>query len=123
MASSAPAVNGQAAENGGPAESALTLKSANTASLARLNHLCATLRDGLGKSLELKKTSTGAHARTALFEGSPALLELREVNRSVWEQVASLKARSAAANQEVDATDLKLQNLQYEKNYFLREVY
>ena len=40
----------------------------------------------------------------------------------MWEQVATLKGRAATSNQEVDAADLKLQNLQYEKNYFLREV-
>ena len=93
-----------------------------TASLARLQNLCGTIRTGLDKSIELKKASTGAHARTVLSDGSLSLLELREVNRTVQEEVALLKGRSAAANQEVDAADLKLQNLQYEKNYFLREV-
>ena len=91
-----------------------------TASLARLSKLCNSLRENLNKSVELKATSTSAHARTVLSDGSLSLLELREVNRTVWDQIATLKGRSAAANQEVDAADLKLQNLQYEKNYFLR---
>lgn len=93
-----------------------------TASLARLSKLCNSLRENLNKSVELKATSTSAHARTVLSDGSLSLLELREVNRTVWDQIATLKGRSAAANQEVDAADLKLQNLQYEKNYFLREI-
>ena len=92
------------------------------ASLARLSTLCNSLRTNLNKSVELKASSTGAHARTVLTDGSLALLELREVNRTVWDQIATLKGRSAASNQEVDAADLKLQNLQYEKNYFLREI-
>ena len=95
-----------------------------TAALARHTKLCEALCTGLDKALESKKEVPmgGAQARVLLADGSLVLLELKEVNRTVWEQTAALKARSAAANQEVDVADLKLQNLQYEKNYFLREI-
>jgi THO complex subunit 5 len=92
-------------------------------SVGALHALCDNLRRELARATELKKTSpSGAHARMAVSDGSMSLLELKEVNRTVWEQIAALKARSHGANQEVDAADLKLQNLQYEKNCVLREI-
>ena len=94
-----------------------------TQALTRLHSLCDGLRDTLQKAIELKKTeSNGALSRIALSDSSLSLLELREVNRTVQDAIATLKGRSANANQEVDSADLKLQNLQYEKNYFLREI-
>lgn len=92
-------------------------------SVGALRALCDGLRRDLTKATELKKTSPmGALSRMAVSEGSMSLLELKEVNRTVWEQIAALKARSHGANQDVDAADLKLQNLQYEKNCVLREI-
>ena len=91
--------------------------------LTQLHALCAGLKGDLAKAMEVRKTSpNGSMARMVVADGSYSLLELKEVNRTVWEVTAALKARAAAANQDVDAADLKLQNLQYEKNYFLREV-
>ena len=92
------------------------------ASLSRLHSLCDALRAGLKASLEHKRATSGAQARIALSDSSLAVLELREVNRTIQDSVATLKGRAATANQEVDKKDLKLQALQYEKNYFLREI-
>ena len=90
--------------------------------LASFQDLCGKLRSDLERSVQLKKSSTGAFARIALSEGSSALLECKTVNRQVWEIVGDIKARSQVANQAIDNADLKLQNLQYEKNHFLREI-
>lgn len=54
--------------------------------------------------------------------GALALIDLKEANRRVWELVAAYKERTQRANAGVDAAELKLQNLQYEKNHFLREL-
>lgn len=110
----------------GPPEGAAVVAPADetgTAALKRLHLLCDSLRSGLNESLELKRSApNGAQSRILLSDSSLSLLELREVNRTVQDAIATLKGRSASANQEVDAADLKLQNLQYEKNYFLREI-
>lgn len=92
------------------------------AALGCFKELCEKLRSDLEQSLLLKKTGTGSMARIALTEGSFAMLECKTVNRQVWEIVGEIKARSQAANQAIDNSDLKLQNLQYEKNHFLREI-
>ena len=96
---------------------------ATAATFSQLHEVCAKLRKSLGEAIESKKKiPLGAAARMLLADSSLSLVELRDVNRTVWELLASFKARSAGANLEVDTADLKLQNLQYEKNYFLREV-
>ena len=93
------------------------------ASLSRLHSLCGAPRPGLKASTEHKRATSGAQARIALSDSSLAVLELREVNRTIQDSVATLKGRARAPpNQEVDKKDLKLQALQYEKNYFLREI-
>ena len=64
--------------------------------LSRLSALCAKTRESLEEGLQLKKTSTGAHARTALHDGSLLLLELRDVNRAVWDQVTGSRGGHTA---------------------------
>ena len=93
------------------------------AELRSFDGLCSKLRSDLNKAFDLKGTgASAAPARIQLAEGAFTLLELKTVNRRVWELVGELKARSQAANAAIDTADLKLQNLQYEKNHFLREI-
>ncbi|KAL1529448.1 hypothetical protein AB1Y20_000395 [Prymnesium parvum] len=85
--------------------------------------LCAKLRSDLHEAFRLKKTgNSAAPARIQLSDGGFALLELKSVNRRVWELVGELRARSQAANAAIDVADITLQNLQYQKNHFLREI-
>ena len=116
--------NGASAPIKAPSEKeAMASAGDGRAALEQLTVLCDAMREDLAKATELKKTSpNGALARNVLADGSLSLLELKEVNRTVWELIGLLKMGSHAANMEVDAAGLKLQNLQYEKNYFLREV-
>jgi len=93
------------------------------AELARLQDLCGTLRARLGEAV-LAKTAggRGGGAAAVLADGALAFIDLKEVNRSVWELVSGFKERTQSANAGVDTAELKLQNLQYEKNHFLREI-
>jgi hypothetical protein len=95
------------------------------AELERLGSLCASLRTRLAEAVAAKSSAAangGASASAVLAEGSLTLIDLKAVNRSVWELVNSYKERTQRANAGVDAAELKLQNLQYEKNHFLREI-
>ena len=96
---------------------------ATATELRSFDSLCTKLRTDLGKAYELKKTEgSAAPARIQLSDGAYALLELKSVNRRVWELVGELKTRSQAANAAIDDADLKLQNLQYEKNHLVRQI-
>lgn len=87
------------------------------------HQLCAKLRADLDEALQLKKKEgSAALARIKLSEGAFALLEIKSVNRHAWELVNESKVRCLAANAAIDTADLKLQNLQYQKNHFLREI-
>ena len=89
---------------------------------ARLTALCGAVRDYLAKGAASKGSAPDPMAHVALQEGALLLLELKEVNRSVWEAVGRHKEEAKEANQSLDSADLLLQNLQYEKNHFLREI-
>jgi len=93
---------------------------------AQIRSLCALVRDVVDEALEVKRaremaTENGDGA-SMRHTGSLALLQLKEANRRMWELVANFKDRTSRAHADVDASDLKLQNLQYEKNHFLREI-
>ena len=89
----------------------------------RFEALLGKLRADVAEATRVKESSPlPAHAKIVLMEGSLSLLELKEVNRRTQELVAAFKESSQKANQSVDKADLKLQNLQYEKNHFLREI-
>ena len=93
------------------------------AKLLQFEHLCGALRKGLGEAMALKVDSDkGAAAFLALQSSAMGLLELKEVNRGIWEKVSEAKADTQSKSGDMDQADLKLQNLQYEKNYFLREI-
>jgi THO complex subunit 5 len=99
--------------------------SADQPAVERLGTLCTSLRTRLAEAVAAKSSAVadgGASASAVLAEGSLALIDLKAVNRSVWELVNSYKERTQRANAGVDAAELKLQNLQYEKNHFLREI-
>lgn len=97
--------------------------SACEAELHTFHLLCTKLRSDLNEAAKLKQAGgSAAPARIKLSEGGFALLELKSVNRRVWELVSVLKSRSQAANAAIDDADLKLQNLQYQKNHFQREI-
>ena len=87
----------------------------------RLKALVAEIAKYLAKGAA-SKGGADPMAHVALQEGALLLLELKEVNRSVWEAVAANKSEAKAANESLDSADLLLQNLQYEKNHFLREI-
>jgi hypothetical protein len=44
------------------------------------------------------------------------------VNRSIWEKVAEAKDVCKAKSLDMDVADLRLQNLQYEKNHLVRQI-
>jgi len=97
--------------------------------LARVQELCAAMRAGSAAAMESKRAAGGSEenefrpsARAQLAAVSVGVIDLKGVNRNVWEQVGGYKEETQRANQEVDAAELKLQNLQYEKNHFLREI-
>ena len=90
------------------------------AELARLKTLCDALRGRLSSAIEAKQTSLPA--QPTLVHGGLALIQLKEVHRSLWEVVHAFKEATQRANAGVDAAELKLQNLQYEKNHFLRQI-
>ena len=55
--------------------------------------LCGGLRAGLEQAMTLKaETDKGAAAFLALQGPAMGLIELKEVNRNVWEKVAEAKA-------------------------------
>ena len=99
--------------------------------LGRLHELCEMLRGGLSRAMELKRaagakgdaSAAGSEKPSAAaLAASTALLELKSVNRQVWELVDGFKSRTLAANRAIDEYDLRLNNLQYERNHFLREI-
>ena len=62
--------------------------------LGRFETLCGGIRGGLDEAMALKtgSESKGAAAFLALQGSAMGLLELKEVNRAVWEKVAEVKA-------------------------------
>jgi len=92
--------------------------------LERLETLTETLRGKLAAAMARKADgAAGGSDAAELVAGSGlALLELKQLNRRVWELVGEYKEGTQRANAGVDAAELKLQNLQYEKNHFLREI-
>ena len=44
------------------------------------------------------------------------------MNRSIWEKVAEAKDVCKAKSLDMDVADLRLQNLQYEKNHLVRQI-
>eukprot|EP00964_Phaeocystis_antarctica_P071124 scaffold43351_cov46-Phaeocystis_antarctica.AAC.5 len=49
-----------------------------------------------------------------------ALATAPQVNRTIWEKVAEAKDSCKAVSLDMDVADLRLQNLQYEKNHLAR---
>ena len=91
--------------------------------LVRFESLCGTLRTGLAEAITLKTESDkGAAAFLALQSSAMGLLELKEVNRSIWEKVAEAKDVCKRGSADMDVADLLLQNLQYEKNHLVRQI-
>ena len=92
--------------------------------LERLETLTETLRGKLAAAMARKADGAAGGSEAAeLVAGSGlALLELKQLNRRVWELVGEYKEGTQRANAGVDAAELKLQTLQYEKTHFLREI-
>lgn len=91
--------------------------------LLRFESLCGALRSGLTEAITLKTESDkGAAAFLALQSSAMGLLELKEVNRSIWEKVAEAKDVCKRVSADMDVADLRLQNLQYEKNHLVRQI-
>ena len=44
------------------------------------------------------------------------------MNRTIWEKVAEAKDSCKAVSLDMDVADLRLQNLQYEKNHLVRQI-
>jgi hypothetical protein len=80
------------------------------------------------KASDPETSSAGAKAALAEARGrfratSMRLLELRRLNRETWRAVDAQRASTAHVRETVDATDLRLQNLQYERVHFEREIW
>ena len=90
--------------------------------LVRLSALSAQLRSGLDEAMALKAEDKGSMAFLALQGSAMGLLELKEVNRAVWERVAEAKAGTQRLSGDMDVEALRLQNLQYEKNHLVRQI-
>ena len=60
--------------------------------------------------------------RVAACRHPPRCPLLAQVNRSIWEKVAEAKDVCKAKSLDMDVADLRLQNLQYEKNHLVRQI-
>lgn len=61
--------------------------------------------------------------RVAACRRPPTTPPLRsQVNRAIWEEVAEAKDVCKAKSLDMDVADLRLQNLQYEKNHLVRQI-
>ena len=60
--------------------------------------------------------------RAAALRGSLAVLGLKAHNRVVYEGLEAQRQSTAAAKQALEKTNLQLQNLQYEKCHYAKEI-
>ena len=68
-------------------------------------------------------TASGADGvRAAALRGSLAVLGLKAHNREAYEGLEAQRQRTAAAKQALEKTNLQLQNLQYEKCDYAKEI-
>ena len=58
----------------------------------------------------------------ASTQGSLALLELKQRNRELYEGLEAARTRTAAAKAGLETTLLQLENLEYEKAHYLKEI-
>ena len=55
-------------------------------------------------------------------QGSLALMELKQRNRELYEGLEAARTRTAAAKAALETTLLQLENLEYEKAHYLKEI-
>ena len=60
--------------------------------------------------------------RSAALRGSLAVLGLKAHNREAYEGLEAQRQSTAAAKQALEKTNLQLQNLQYEKCHYAKEI-
>jgi THO complex subunit 5 len=62
------------------------------------------------------------HAQALMKKGFVYFIELKEVNRQLHTEIESEKEKHTHYKEKLNALNLRLQNLQYEKNHFIREI-
>lgn len=66
--------------------------------------------------------STAADRRAARSLGLQAVLELKGSNRELYESLEAARQGTAAAKGALETTNLQLQNLEYEKSHYSKEI-
>lgn len=66
--------------------------------------------------------SSASEARAAAARGSLAVLELKAHNREVYERLEARRQSTADAKHALERTNLQLQNLQYERGHYAKEI-
>jgi hypothetical protein len=87
--------------------------------MASVDKLFAALRDA---AAAVAAAPDAGAVRDAALRGSLAVLELKARNRDVYEGVDLRRQATADAKQALEKTNLQLQNLQYEKSHYAKEI-
>lgn len=84
---------------------------------------CQQLRRVAEKILELRKAGSSSETiRDATSQGLVLVLQLKDSNKSLSMHTEELRASTSDKKNEIDQSNLQLQNLQYEKQYYEREI-
>lgn len=84
---------------------------------------CAKLRDTLTGLLAAATDGAEANSlQDACQAGKLLLMEMKEANRTQCERMEALREDTAESKGELEALNLKLQNLLYEKSYYQKEI-
>mmetsp|Transcript_12843 Transcript_12843/g.21802 ORF Transcript_12843/g.21802 Transcript_12843/m.21802 type:complete len:441 (-) Transcript_12843:975-2297(-) len=89
-----------------------------------MEEVFSKLRANLGDIVALKKSGDQdlIGAKTHSMNGSLLLVEFKQANREAYESVHDLKEETHGIKIELDQAHMQLQNLQYQKSYFLKEI-
>lgn len=89
-----------------------------------MEEVFSKLRANLGDIVALKKSGDQdlIGAKTHSMNGSLLLVDFKQANREAYESVHDLKEETHGIKIELDQAHMQLQNLQYQKSYFLKEI-